>query len=212
MSNETRRRGVVAPPRGPLAEFAAEVAACRACAADFAATATAHAPRPVLRLSETARILVVGQAPGARVHASGLPFDDASGDRLRDWMGVDRETFYDERRVAVAPMAFCFPGYDAKGSDLPPPPRCARLWRRRLEALCPNVDLRLLVGAHAQGWALDERRKRTMTETVRAWREYMPGALPTPHPSWRNTGWLKRNPWFEADVLPVLRAEVAARL
>jgi uracil-DNA glycosylase len=185
----------------------AEIAACRACADRFAATATAHAPRPVTRLSATARILIVGQAPGARVHASGLPFDDPSGDRLRGWMGVDREIFYDRARIAIAPMAFCFPGYDAKGSDLPPPPQCARLWRARVMAAMPQIRFTLLVGGYAQRWALG---RGPVTQTARDWRAHWPAALPTPHPSWRNTGWLKRNPWFEAEAVPALRARVAA--
>ncbi len=191
------------------AALTAEIGACRACAERFARTATAHAPRPVIRLSATARLLIAGQAPGARVHASGLPFDDASGDRLRDWLGLDRVTFYDSARVAIAPMAFCFPGYDAKGADLPPPPLCARLWRARAMAAMPQIALTVLVGGHAQKWHLGPRAKRTVNETVSAWREYLPAHLPTPHPSWRNTAWLKRNPWFEAELAPQLRARVA---
>ncbi len=193
-----------------LAALEAQIAACRACADRFAATATRHAPRPVTRLSAAARILVTGQAPGARVHASGLPFDDRSGDRLRDWMGVTREIFYDRARVAISPMAYCFPGYDAKGSDLPPPKLCAELWRGRALAAMPQVELTLLVGAHAQKWALGGGR--SMTETVRAWRESPPGVIPLPHPSWRNTAWLKRNEWFEDDLLPWLRSRVASLL
>jgi uracil-DNA glycosylase len=190
------------------AALAAEIGRCRLCAARFAATATAHAPRPVVRLSATARVLVVGQAPGARVHASGLPFDDASGDRLRGWMGLDRATFYDAARVAVAPMAFCFPGYDAKGSDLPPPPVCAATWRARVEAALPAVEFTLLIGAHAQRWGLGPRAAPTMAATVAGWRDLPPHVLPLPHPSWRNTGWLSRNPWFEAEVVPALRARL----
>lgn len=190
--------------------LATEIAACRACADRFAHTATAHAPRPVIRLSATARLMIAGQAPGARVHASGQPFDDPSGERLRDWLGLDRATFYDASRVAIAPMAFCFPGYDARGADLPPPPLCARLWRARVMAATPQVELLVLVGAHAQKWHFGSRAKPTLTETVTAWRAYLPAALPTPHPSWRNTAWLKRNPWFEAELLPQLRARVAA--
>jgi uracil-DNA glycosylase len=190
--------------------LAAEIRACRACAAEFAGTATGHAPRPILRLSATARILIASQAPGARAHASGLPFDDPSGDRLRAWMGVDRPTFYDSSRIAIAPMGFCFPGYDAKGNDLPPPRRCAQMWRARTLAALPSVELTLLVGGRALSWALG--RAVSVTETVRAWRDAPPGTLPLPHPSWRNTAWLSRNPWFEAEILPVLRAEVARRL
>ncbi|MFN3613003.1 MAG: uracil-DNA glycosylase family protein [Rubrimonas sp.] len=186
--------------------------ACRACADRFAATATAHAPRPVLRGGPEARILIAGQAPGARVHASGLPFDDPSGDRLRDWLGVDRATFYDETLFATAPMAFCFPGYDARGADLPPPPLCARLWRARLLAAMPRIALTVLVGAHAIRWTLGDQAAGPISETVRNWRRWFPAALPTPHPSWRNTAWLKRNPWFEAETVPALRARVAALL
>jgi uracil-DNA glycosylase len=189
-----------------VGRLSAEIAACRACADRFAATATAHSPRPVTRLSATARILIVGQAPGARVHASGLPFDDRSGDRLRGWMGIDRATFYDCARIAIAPMAFCFPGYDAKGADLPPPPLCARLWRARVMAAMPQVEFTLLVGGYAQRWTLG---RAVVTQTARDWRAHWPEALPTPHPSWRNTAWIKRNPWFEAEAVPALRARVA---
>ena len=195
---------------GPAPALAAEIRACRHCAARFAATATAHAPRPVFRGHASARLLVAGQAPGARVHASGLPFDDPSGERLRGWMGLGRAGFYDEGRIAILPMAFCFPGYDAKGADLPPPPDCARLWRARLLAEFPAVRLTLAIGQYAQAWHLGRARARTLTETVRAWRTHLAaGVLPLPHPSWRNTGWLRRNPWFEAEVVPWLRAEIA---
>ncbi len=190
-------------------ELLARIGDCRLCAGRFAATATAHAPRPVLRAAPTARILVAGQAPGLRVHESGLPFDDASGDRLRDWMGIDRATFYDTARIAVVPMAFCFPGYDARGGDLPPPALCARTWRAEVMAHLPRVELTLLVGAYAQAWHLGPARGRNLTETVRNWRAYTPAKLALPHPSWRNTGWLKRNPWFTEDVLPWLKAQVA---
>ena len=183
------------------------ISACRLCADRFAATATAHAPRPVLRVSASARILVAGQAPGARVHASGLPFDDPSGDRLRDWMGIGRETFYDTSRIAVVPMGFCFPGYDAKGADLPPPALCARTWRAQVLETLPRIELTLLVGQYAQRWHLGTRAG--VTETVRGWRAHAPAMLPLPHPSWRNTAWLKRNPWFGEEVVPWLRAKVA---
>ncbi|MEM9138393.1 MAG: uracil-DNA glycosylase family protein [Pseudomonadota bacterium] len=157
-------------------------------------------------------MLIAGQAPGARVHASGVPFDDRSGDRLRDWMGVDRATFYDQGRIAIVPMAFCFPGYDARGSDLPPPKICAKTWRAGLMAAMPQVELTLLIGQYAQAWHMGAERKRTLTDTVRAWREYGPHLLPLPHPSWRNTAWLKKNPWYEADVVPWLKSEVARLL
>jgi len=192
-----------------MPELIAEIAACRRCADAFAATATGHAPRPVLQVSPTARILIAGQAPGARVHASGLPFDDPSGDRLRDWMGVERATFYDAARIAIVPMGFCFPGYDARGADLPPPRRCAETWRARVLALLPGLELTLLVGRHAQAWHLGPSSGATLTETVRGWRAHAPERIPLPHPSWRNTGWLRRNPWFEREVVPWLRTAVA---
>jgi uracil-DNA glycosylase len=183
-----------------------DVAACRLCASRFAATQTAHAPRPVQWFQPGARILVAGQAPGMRVHISGKPFTDPSGDRLRDWMGVDEAAFYDRGRVAIVPMAFCFPGYDAKGADLPPPPVCAATWRARILACLPRVELTLLVGGHAQAWHLGGRSP--VTARVAAWRDHAPAVFPLPHPSWRNTAWLKKNPWFEAELLPVLRDRV----
>jgi uracil-DNA glycosylase len=185
------------------------IAACRLCAPQFAASTTAHTPRPVVWFRPGARILIAGQAPGARVHASGQPFTDPSGDRLRDWMGIGADEFYDRDRVAIVPMAFCFPGYDAKGADLPPPAICARTWRDAVMAvLRPTVALTLLVGGHAQSWHLGTQAKGGVTETVTRWRDHAPGVFALPHPSWRNTGWLKRNPWFAEDLLPVLRAQV----
>ena len=189
--------------------LSARIAACTLCADRFAATRTAHAPRPVAVISAEARILVAGQAPGARVHASGLPFDDASGDRLRDWMGLGRAQFYDRNRVAFLPMGFCFPGYDAKGSDLPPPALCARTWRAEALAAMPALRLVLLVGGHAQRWHLGGKGK--VADTVRGWRDRLaetPALFPLPHPSWRNTAWLRKNPWFEAEAVPALRALV----
>ncbi|MCA0919445.1 uracil-DNA glycosylase family protein [Pseudooceanicola nanhaiensis] len=191
----------------PLVE---EIRACRACAARFAATRTAHRARPVVWFRPGARLLVAGQAPGMRVHESGRPFDDRSGDRLRDWMGIDRDTFYDLTRVAVVPMAFCFPGYDAKGSDLPPPPVCADLWHERVMAALPGLRLKLLIGGHAHRWHLGGRMG--VTERVMGWRDHLPDVLPLPHPSWRNTAWLRRNPWFEDALLPVLRQKVQEAL
>ncbi len=182
------------------------IAACRLCAGRFAATATAHAPRPVVWFAPSARLLIAGQAPGLRVHAAGRPFADASGDRLRDWLGLDAAAFYDRDRVAIVPMAFCFPGYDAAGADLPPPALCARSWRAEVMAALGQLRLTVLVGGPAQRWHLGDRRG--VTDTVRAWRAQAPGVFPVPHPSWRNTGWLKRNPWFEAELLPVLRDRV----
>ncbi|MBI1219463.1 MAG: uracil-DNA glycosylase family protein [Rhodobacteraceae bacterium] len=196
----------MAPTDTALAE---EIRACRLCAARFAATATAHPPRPVVWFRPGARLLIAGQAPGLRVHEAGRPFADASGDRLRDWLGLTATEFYDLHRVAVVPMAFCFPGYDAKGSDLPPPPLCAATWHAKVMAALPGLRLRVLVGGHAFGWHLGAKG---VTATVARWREVAaagaPVTFPLPHPSWRNTAWLKRNPWFEADLLPVLRAEV----
>ncbi len=180
-----------------------EIAACRACADDLP-----HIPRPVVMVSEHTRLLICGQAPGRRVHESGLPFTDASGLRLREWMGVDEATFYDSGRIGVAAQAFCFPGTSPKGGDYPPPPRCARLWRARLLALLPRVELTLLVGAHAQRWALAEQARASMSETVRAWRAFGPQVIPLPHPSWRNTAWLRANPWFGQELVPHLRARV----
>ena len=184
-----------------------EIAACRACAGELP-----HEPRPVVFVRPQVRLLICGQAPGRRVHESGLPFTDASGDRLRQWMGIDAATFYGRPEIGVAAMAFCFPGTNPKGGDYPPPPRCAQLWRPRLLAQLPKVELTLLVGGYAQDWALGGKTKGNMTETVRAWREYGPACLPLPHPSWRNTGWLKRNPWFEAEVTPYLRQRVQEML
>ena len=192
---------------GSLAGVLEEIAACRACAGEWA-----HEPRPVVMVTGRTRLLVCGQAPGRRVHESGRPFTDASGERLRDWMGVDAQAFYGDGRIGVAAQAFCFPGTNPKGGDFPPPPRCAALWRDRLLEALPRVELTLLVGGHAQLWALGARMKPTMTETVRAWREYGPGVIPLPHPSWRNTAWLKREPWFEREVVPELRRRVAALL
>lgn len=189
----------------PLAD---RIRACRLCADRFAVTATRHAPRPVVWFRPGTRILIVGQAPGARVHDSGRPFTDRSGDRLRDWMGVEPDTFYDRDRISIVPMAFCFPGYDAKGSDLPPPPICAATWRRQVMDQL-NPQLTLLVGGHAMRWHLGARN---VTQTVRDWRTNAPAVFPLPHPSWRNTGWLRANPWFATDLLPVLRDRVATLL
>jgi uracil-DNA glycosylase len=188
------------------ADITRHIRDCTLCAARFAATATAHVPRPVVWFRPQARLLIAGQAPGMRVHQSGRPFDDPSGDRLRDWLGLSPAEFYDQTRVAIVPMAFCFPGYDAKGSDLPPPPVCARTWHGHVMAGLPKLRLRLLVGGHAQRWHLGT--SATVSQTVAGWRDHQPGVFPLPHPSWRNTAWLRKNPWFEAEVLPALRAAV----
>jgi uracil-DNA glycosylase len=192
-----------------------EVRRCRLChKAPTRQPPLPHAPRPVLQASAEARLLIVGQAPGARVHATGLPFNDPSGDRLRIWLGVGRDQFYDAGIFAIVPMGFCFPGYDESGSDLPPRRECAGRWRKRLMAGLPRIEIIICLGRHAQAWHMPRFCRATLTETVCNWREpydqLRPRVLPLPHPSWRNTGWLKRNSWFEADILPVLRSDVAA--
>jgi uracil-DNA glycosylase len=192
------------PSSGDLAALVAEIRACRVCAAHLP-----HAPRPIVRVHPDARILIAGQAPGRLVHETGLPFNDPSGDRLRAWMGIDRATFYDETKVAVAAMGFCFPG-TVNGADLPPRKECAPLWRARLLPLLKNVRLTLLVGGYAQRYHLGGRAP--LTDVVRRWRACGEETLPLPHPSWRNTGWLKRHPWFEAEVVPELRRRVAQAL
>ena len=187
-------------------DMADEIRGCRLCAGRFAATVTAHQPRTVVWYRPGARVLIAGQAPGARVHASGQPFTDPSGDRLRGWMGLSAAEFYHLDRVAVVPMAFCFPGYDAKGADLPPPAICAATWRSRVMADLGSVRLTLLVGGAAIRWHLG---LQDVTAAVAGWRgPATQDIFPLPHPSWRNTGWLKRNPWFEAELVPELRARV----
>jgi uracil-DNA glycosylase len=181
-----------------------EIRACRLCEAQLPMP-----PRPVLRASESARLLVVGQAPGTLVHSSGIPWNDASGMRLRGWLGMDRTQFYDESSIAIVPIGFCYPGHGSVG-DLPPRPECAQTWHPRLLPLLAQVRLVLAIGHHAQVYFLGEKRKKSLTDTVRAWQEYAPGVFPLPHPSPRNVAWLKHNPWFEAEVLPALRDRVAA--
>jgi uracil-DNA glycosylase/uncharacterized protein YeaO (DUF488 family) len=200
-----------------------EIRACRTCA-----DVLPLGPRPVVQASASSRLLIVGQAPGAKVHASGIPWDDASGARLREWLGIDAQTFYDEAHVALVPMGFCYPGRATTtssastsagastkrngGGDNPPRPECAPLWHARLLAQLPEVRLTLLVGQYAQRYFLAERRKTSLTETVRAWRDYAPEYVPLPHPSPRNQPWLKQHPWFAHDVLPALRERVADAL
>jgi uracil-DNA glycosylase len=191
-----------------LTNLKTRIEACDICKDRFAATDSAHTPRPVFWLGADAPILVAGQAPGARVHDSGVPFDDRSGDRLRDWMGIDRAGFYDRGKVSILPMAFCFPGYDAKGSDLPPPPVCGQTWHRDVMAALPKPKLTLLIGGYAQKWHLG--KPGPVTRVVQNWRHHGPTVFPLPHPSWRNTGWLRKNPWFEAELLPELRTRVQA--
>jgi len=181
-----------------------EIRACRLCAAHLP-----HEPRPVLRVSRTARICIAGQAPGTRVHASGIPYTDPSGDRLRGWLGIDKEAFYDESMIAIVPMGFCFPGLDENGGDLPPRKECAPAWRQRVFAHLPKLELTLLVGSYAQAWHLKDERKATLTKTVKAWRDYGPKIIPLPHPSWRNNVWLKKNTWFDSELVPHLRRRVS---
>ena len=200
------KTGVSAKPRAgsaTLERLLHEVRSCTLCSRDLPLGA-----RPVLQAHSSARILIAGQAPGSKVHASGIPFQDASGDRLRDWMGIDAATFYDARHIAILPMGFCFPG-TGKSGDLPPRPECAVTWRKRLLARLPNLRLTLVVGQYAQDWHLGARAGPTLTETVRNWKDYWPTDVPLPHPSPRNNIWLKRNGWFEQDVVPRLQRRVA---
>ena len=184
-----------------LQKLLAEIRACRVCEKFLE-------PRPVLHVTRKAKLLIASQAPGLRVHETGQSFNDASGDRLREWMSVDRNTFYDGNRIALAAMAFCFPGYDSNGGDRPPRSECAVHWRERLLASRSPFGTTLLVGSYAQAWHLGDRVRENMTETVKAWRSFAPRYIPLPHPSWRNNGWLKKNPWFEAELIPYLRRRV----
>lgn len=189
-----------------LPSLLAEIRACRHCAALLP-----RGPRPVVQAGSHARILIIGQAPGTRVHESGVPWDDASGARLREWLGLDEATFYDPAQIALMPMGFCFPGTGSSG-DLPPRPECAPLWHERLRAALPEVRLTLLVGQYAQGRYLPARPRRSVTEAVRRYAEAPDGLFPLPHPSWRVTLWMRKNHWFESEVLPVLRERVRAAL
>ena len=183
-----------------------EVRACRLCEQHLP-----MGPKPVLRASATARLLIVGQAPGTLVHASGIPWNDASGMRLRGWLGVDRNTFYDEAKIAIMSMGFCYPGRGNSG-DLPPRPECSATWHPRLLPLMPEVKLVLAIGQYAQVYFLGDARKKSLTDTVQAWREYAPRVFPLPHPSPRNVAWFMHNPWFDAEVVPALREQVSAVL
>lgn len=187
-----------------LESLLAEIRACRICADQLP-----HGARPVVAATRKARILIAGHAPGIRVHRSGVPWDDPSGDRLRGWLGVDRETFYDPSRFAIVPMGFCYPGTKKGAGDLPPRPECAATWHTRLMALLPAVEFTLVLGQYAMDWHLGDSRKKTLTATVAAWQDHMPACLPLPHPSGRNNGWLSRNPWFEAEVIPALKTRVS---
>ncbi|MHA1157331.1 MAG: uracil-DNA glycosylase family protein [Alphaproteobacteria bacterium] len=204
-------------PANDLDALLVRVRACRICRDTPSGPPLAHQPRPVLRARADARLCIAGQAPGTLVHASGVPFDDPSGRRLRTWLGMDEATFYDQRRVAIVPMGFCFPGQDGRGADRPPRRECAPAWRQAVMDHLPAVQLILAVGGYAQAWHLGTRKSDTLTETVAAWRTIArrsgrPQVVPLPHPSWRNNGWLKRNPWFEIDLLPALRERIATIL
>jgi uracil-DNA glycosylase len=205
-------------PRPPeLERVLAAIRACRHCIEAPQGKPLPHEPRPVLQASGTARLVVCSQAPGTKVHLSGRPFTDRSGDRLREWMGVSSDEFYDESRVAVVAMGFCFPGQDAKGADLPPRRECATLWHEKLFAALPQLELVLAVGSYAQEFHLGEAAGSSLQATMLDWRKHLkrkrgPRVLPLPHPSWRNNKWLTDNPWFEAELLPVLRREVRALL
>lgn len=185
----------------PFDELVAQVRQCRICEAHLPL-----GPRPIIQISQSARILVVGQAPGRRVHETGLPFNDPSGDRLRDWMGISREVFYDEGQLAILPMGFCYPG-TGKSGDLPPRPECAPAWREALLARLQHVELTLVIGQYAHAWHLSGPRK-SVTDNVKDWEKHWPEVLPLPHPSPRNNLWLRKNPWFEKDVIPALQQRV----
>lgn len=191
------------PRSAALENLLEAIRACRLCADELPL-----GPRPILRLSPFARLLVCAQAPGTRVHDTGLPFNDPSGDRLRSWLGMDKEIFYDQSRVAFVPMGFCYPGKAPKGGDLPPRPECSEAWHGLLSPHMNKIGLKLVIGQYAQSFHLGETRKASLTETVKAWRDYLPDIIPLPHPSPRNNLWLQRNPWFEEEVIPYLQGRV----
>jgi uracil-DNA glycosylase len=192
-------------PQDELDALLREIRACAVCAAHLPL-----GPRPVVRGGTSARILLISQAPGTRVHETGLSFNDRSGDVLRGWMGIDRDTFYDEDKIAIVGTGFCYPGRDKAGGDKPPRPECAPLWQPRLVPLFPKVELTILAGSYAIDYRLGKRRKATLGATIAAWRDYLPELMILPHPSWRNVLWMRKNPWFEIEVLPELRRRVAA--
>lgn len=201
---------VVRTAGGAAARFEKLLAEARACA--LCAGSLPLGPRPVLRLSPTVRLLIVGQAPGTKVHATGIPWNDPSGDRLRAWLAMDRETFYDETRIGILPTGLCYPGRLPQGGDAPPRPECAPTWHPPLRAALPKVKLTLLVGSYAQAYYLGARRRATLADTVAARSDYLPDFFPLPHPSWRTLSWAKRHPWFEQEVIPELRRRVGAIL
>ena len=187
----------------PLDTLLKQIANCQICAEHLEL-----GTRPVLSAQKNARVLIIGQAPGIRVHETGIPWNDESGNRLRKWMDVTNEEFYDISKIAIVPMGFCYPGRDKTGGDKPPRPECAPHWHTPLLSKLTKLQLTLLIGGYAQKFYLKNRCRKNMTETVRAWRTYDPKVIPTPHPSWRNTNWLKTNPWFKTEVLPELRIRV----
>lgn len=187
-------------------DFIAEIKACRICEQHLPL-----GPRPVFIARETAKILIAGQAPGKKVHETGIPFNDPSGDRLREWMGIDRDTFYNSPKLAIIPMGFCYPG-TGKSGDLPPRPECAQHWREKLLAQMPSIELTLVIGTYAHDWHLKGHQEKTLTQTVKAWKNYAPDLIPLPHPSPRNNIWLRKNPWFEAQVIPALKKRVKSLL
>ena len=182
------------------------IKSCDICNASFAATKTQHRPNPIVWFDRKALVLIAGQAPGLKVYQDGRPFWDKSGDRLRDWLGVTKDEFYALSNFAIVPMAFCFPGYNSKGADLPPPKVCADTWRADVMENFKSIKLTILVGGYAQKWHLGT--EQTVTKRVKDWRKLAPKVFVLPHPSWRNSGWLKRNPAFELDVVPALRQRV----
>lgn len=186
--------------------LAEEIAACTLCCDHLP-----HGVRPVVSFSPTARLLIIGQAPGSKVHASGIPWDDVSGDRLREWTGLSKAQMYDSAQVALVPMGFCYPG-KASGGDKPPRRECAPMWHESVLSQLPEDRLTLLVGAHAQAYYLPDAPRLSMTEKVRRFRDFLPDRIPLPHPAWRSTIWMRKHPWFEAEVLPVLREKVARAL
>jgi uracil-DNA glycosylase len=195
----------------PLETLAKRIAACRICLEKPMGRPLPHEPRPVFQAGPKARLLIAGQAPGTKVHASGRPFTDPSGERLRQWLGIGPEVFYDPAKVAVIPMGFCFPGQDEHGGDLPPRRECAPAWRASLMASLPHIELVIALGAHAQKWHMGKAAKSNLTDTVRNWRAGLalaPAVIPMPHPSWRNNAWLKSHPWFTADVIPEVQRRV----
>ena len=189
-----------------LAALLDDIRACRACEGEI------PEPRPVLQVSGKARIRIIGQAPGTRVHASGRPFTDPSGERLRSWLKISEADFYNPDILAITPMGFCFPGLDSKGGDKPPRPRCARLWQAALDEQLPDVRMTFLIGGYAQKFVLGDAFKGTVTDTVAAWRDFAPQYVPLPHPSWRNNAWLRRHGWFESELLPMVQRNMESLL